>query len=105
MEIFFSGKDLDRLYEILADDLEFNGPLATFDSAHDYISSVKADPPVLCKFRLLKTFEEGSFVNLVYEFSKPGLLTEMSQLFEVHEGKITRVKLIFDTAQFSESTK
>jgi hypothetical protein len=45
MEIFYSGKDFERLKDILADDLSFTGPLYTFNSAEKNINSLKEDPP------------------------------------------------------------
>ena len=45
MEIFYSGEDLDRLYEILAEDLIFEGPYYKFNSAKDYIDSLISSPP------------------------------------------------------------
>lgn len=50
MDIFFSGRDLERLYKILADDLKFSGPFYQFNSARDYIESLQSDPPVNCKY-------------------------------------------------------
>lgn len=100
MEIFYSGQELERLDAIMADDLRFEGPFFRFDSAHDYISSLLSDPPVGCEYRLLYSFEEGPMVNLIYEFSKPNIHTTMSQLFEVQDGKITFVRLIFDSGAF-----
>ncbi len=100
MDIFYSGRELERLYAIMADELRFDGPFFRFDSAHDYIASLLSDPPVKCEYRLLYSFEKGSMVNLIYEFSKPGIRTTMSQLFEVRDGNITSVLLIFDSGAF-----
>ena len=49
---------------------------------------------------LMHSFEKGPLVNLIYEFSKPTIRTTMSQLFEVQDGKITSVLLIFDSGAF-----
>lgn len=100
MEIFFSGRDLDRLYSIVADDLRFTGPLYHFASAREYVESLKADPPVDCHYELRHTFEHGPWVNLIYEFFKPTVRADMSQLFEVRDEKIIRILLIFDTGRF-----
>ena len=100
MEIFYSGRELERLYAIMADELRFEGPFFRFDSAHEYVSSLLSDPPVACEYRLLHAFEKGPMVNLIYEFSKPNVRTIMSQLFEVRKGKITSVLLIFDGGAF-----
>jgi len=101
MEIFYSGKELDRMEEILHDTLQFRGPLYQFDSAQEYIVSLKDDPPMDCSYRILHTFEKGDTVNLIYDFSKPGITTTMSQLFKVVDNKIAHIELIFDSAVFA----
>jgi len=45
MEIFYSGKDIEKLTDLLAEDLSFRGQLFEFDSAEEYINSLKKDPP------------------------------------------------------------
>lgn len=102
MDIFFSGRDLDRLYDILADDVKFSGPFYKFESARDYIESVQLDPPAECQYTLVQVFENGPFVNVIYEFSKPLVCAHMSQLFEVRNDKITQMLLIFDTGRFTQ---
>ena len=100
MDILFSGGDLDELSVIFSDHLQFEGPLYRFDSASDYITSLKADPPVDFEYKLIRVFEAAGSVNLIYEFTKGKILTPMSQLFEFENGKICRILLIFDTADF-----
>jgi hypothetical protein len=101
MEIFYSGKELDRLEEILHDTLQFRGPLYRFDSARQYIESLKNDPPTDCSYRILHAFEKDDTVNLIYDFSKSGITTTMSQLFKVVDNKIAHIELIFDSAVFA----
>ncbi len=101
MEIFFSGKDLDRLGTILHEEFQFRGPLYQFDSAQDYIASLKADPPANCSYNIIYSFEQVNLVNLIYEFSKPGVATVMSQLFGVLDNKISNIELIFDSGAFA----
>lgn len=101
MEIFFSGMDLDRLGDILHEDCRFHGPFYQFESAQQYIESLKVDPPVDCRYQIIHTFEQDNVVNLIYYFSKPGVSTIMSQLFEVLDNKITSIVLIFDSAAFA----
>ncbi len=101
MDIFFSGRELERLREILADDLVFSGPLYQFDSSRAYLESLQSAPPVDCSYKIVQAFENGPLVNLIYEFSKPSLRTHMSQLFEIRHDKIASMLLIFDTRKFA----
>lgn len=100
LEIFFSGRDLERLYDILADDLKFSGPFYEFTSAREYVETLVAQPPVECAYKILYVFEKGSAVNLIYEFSKPETRAKISQIFEIRDAKIAVTLLIFDSSQF-----
>lgn len=101
MEVFFSGNDLDRLETILHEECNFRGPFYHFTSAQQYIASLKADPPFGCSYTIIRAFEKDNVVNLIYNFSKPGISTTMSQQFEVRDNKIASMVLVFDSAAFA----
>ena len=102
MEIFYSGKDLERLNDILAEDLSFIGPFYTFNSAEDYINSLIKDPPLDMKYKVLKTFEDENSTCIIYKFFKGNMSTKMCQLFEVKDEKISKIDLIFDTKALTQ---
>lgn len=101
MDTFFSGTNFDTLHQILAEDCTFEGPLFQAQSAEEYITVLKADPPKDCTYTLLHTLEHGSTVCLFYQFSKPEVATPMAQLFEVRNNKIYKIILIFNTTAFT----
>ncbi len=102
MEIFYSGKNIDRLYQLFSDDFSFYGPLFQFDSAKDYVKSLIDDPPEGLTYKIIQSFESESSACLVYEFSKPGIsCVPMAQLFETNNDKISKILLIFDTRAFT----
>ena len=101
MEIFYSGKDLERLKDILADDISFTGPLYTFNSVEDYINSLIKDPPLGMKYKIIKSFEDDNGACLIYNFHKENISTVMAQLFEVKNEKICKINLIFDSKAFT----
>ena len=100
MEIFYSGKNLERLPDLLAEDLSFTGPFYTFNSAEDYINSLKKDPPWGMSYEIIKSFEEENSACIIYKFQKGNISTAMAQLFEVKYEKIRKINLIFDTKAF-----
>ncbi len=100
MEVLFSGQNLDNLKEIFHENLEFEGPLATFHSARDYINDLKSAPPVDFSFNVINRFQLGTTVCLNYEFYKPGISTSMIQIFEIEDNLIKRIRLFFDAALF-----
>lgn len=102
MDIVFRTGNFDQLRQILADDLKFRGPLYNFDTAGNYINSMKTDPPKDFEYKMIKTYEDNSSACLVYEFAKPGVSTIMTQTFEVEHDKIKSILLVFDTANFRQ---
>ena len=101
MEIFYSGGDIDELTDLLAEDMIFQGPLYSFDTAQNYIASLRTDPPKDMDYRIIKSYEFDTSACLIYRFSKPGISIPMAQLFEVSDDKITRILLVFDTGVFA----
>ncbi len=101
MEIFFSGENIEELEHLFAEDLTFRGPLYEFNSAEDYIDSLKSDPLREFAYEIISSFENSSSARLVYRFTKPGVSTLMAQLFEVNDDKISKIVLVFDTSVFS----
>lgn len=101
MEIVFDGTSVGALCPLLAEDCTFEGPFYQFDTAEAYIQSLEAEPPEGFEYRIIQTFERESSVCLVYHFSKPGISVPMAQVFEISEGKISKILLIFDTGAFT----
>ena len=101
MEIFYDGGDFEELREYLADDLVFEGPFYFYDNANEYIDAMQADPPKGFVYELLRQYEVATSACLIYKFSKPGVSTIMVQTFQIDlKNKISRILLVFDTAQF-----
>jgi len=98
LDTFYHEEDPELLHELLRDDLVFEGPLYEFTSAEDYIESLRQDPPKEIEYRIIKSFSDDSSVCLYYEFIKPGIRTPMAQIFDIDNDKISRIRLVFDTA-------
>jgi hypothetical protein len=101
MEIFYQSHNYDELSQLLSSDFTFSGPFYKFDSGVDYINSLKSDPPEEFEYKIIRSFETESSVCLVYQFSKPGVCEPMAQMFEISDGKICKIILIFDTKAFT----
>ena len=80
MDVFYSGRDVEELRPILADDLVFEGPFLRCASAGEYIDSLRGDSREGMSREMLWEFEDGEFACLVYRFSKPGVETTMAQV-------------------------
>ena len=97
MDIVFTGQNIDWLSHVLADNFTFKGPFYEFDTAAGYIKSLKSDPPEGFHYEIIEGFERSSSACLVYQFSKPGISVPMAQPFEMSNGKIGKILLIFDS--------
>ena len=102
MEIFYSGRNIDALRPLLANDFIFEGPFYQFDSADGYLDSLSKDPPINMKYEIIYSFEKETRVCLIYRFSKKGISTIMTQVFEMSGQKIQKIILIFDSNPFRE---
>ena len=100
MDCVFEKGNLEELRNILSDDLQFRGPYFNFDSADDYVNSLRNDPPQGFEYEIIKCYADDSSACLVYIFSKPGVSTPMTQTFETMDGKIKSILLIFGTVAF-----
>lgn len=101
MDILFTEQSPDLLRELLTGDCVFEGPFYTFNTAAEYIASLKEDPPTGFDYELIKAFDNDHSACLVYQFKKPGISIPMVQTFEVTNEGISRILLVFDTAAFS----
>ena len=100
MDIVFTSGDFNQLRHILSDDLQFRGPLFNFDTADEYINSMQSAPPKDFEYEVIRAYENNSSACLVYKFSKPGISTTMTQVFETDNDKIKSILLVFDTSAF-----
>lgn len=100
MEIVFDSPQMERLKDILADDLKFRGPFFRSNYADDYIRTMVSDPPVGFRYKILQEYEDNTSACLIYLFEKPGVSTTMVQAFQTKEDKISEILLVFDTAAF-----
>ena len=101
LEIFYSGKNIQDLSQLFTNDLKFNGPFYAFDTSEAYVNSLLSNPPKDFKYSILHSYENSASACIIYQFSKPGVTLPMTQLFEIKNGKISKILLIFDTGRFT----
>jgi len=101
MKSFFGQAPLEKMSELFSDDLIFEGPFHKYITAKEYIDALMEDPPKDVNYVLEKSYEDENSVCLIYTFSKQELETRMVQLFEIADGKICKIHLVFDTSAFT----
>jgi hypothetical protein len=83
----------------LADDFEFAGPVASFESAAGYRAMAREAGRAVTAFRVRRQFVDGNIVCSIidWEMAIPGVGPMTSaELLEIVDGVIVRGELIFD---------
>jgi ketosteroid isomerase-like protein len=83
----------------LADDFEFTGPVASFDSAEGYRAMAREAGRAVSRFEVRRQFVDGDTVCSIvdWEMKIPGVgRMTAAELLEVLDGKIVRGELIYD---------
>ena len=86
----------------LADDFQFTGPVASFDSADGYRAMAREAGQAVTSFEVRRQFVDGDTVCSIidWEMAIPGVGRMTSaELLEVKDGQIVRGELIYDAEQ------
>ena len=86
----------------LADDFQFSGPVASFDSAEGYRDMAREADQAVTSFNVRKQFVDGNTVCSIidWEMAIPGVGPMTSaELLEVENGVIVRGELIYDAEE------
>lgn len=94
--------DFSTMRTLLADKLAFVGPIDRFDNADAYQQSVQGLSQMKTDIVIHKTFVDGADVLTWYELhtkiAEPAPVADWSH---VEDGKITKVRVVFDARPFS----
>ena len=86
----------------LADDFQFSGPVASFDSADGYRGMAREAGKAVTSFNVRKQFVDGNSVCSIidWELAIPGVgPMTAAELLEVEDGVIVRGELIYDSEE------
>jgi hypothetical protein len=86
----------------LADDFEFTGPLASFDTAEGFRAMAREAGAAVTRFEVRRQFVDGDTVCSIidWEMAIPGTSKMTSaELLKVTDGVITRGELIYDAEE------
>jgi ketosteroid isomerase-like protein len=91
----------------LADDFQFTGPVASFDSAEGYRAMAREAGQAVTSFEVRRQFVDGDTVCSIidWEMAIPGVGRMTSaELLEVRDGQIVRGELIYDAEELRRAT-
>jgi ketosteroid isomerase-like protein len=94
--------DKERLSEILAEDLDFEGSIAGkrrgaagfLVGLQRFVEAMK--PPI----HVQQQVEAGDLAAVLYEAELPGGSMRFAEFFRVEHGRIASIKLLYDPAQY-----
>src|ERR687890_922382 len=87
-----------------ADNFQFTGPVASFDSAEAYRTMAREAGQAVTAFEVRRQFVDGNTVCSIidWEMAMPGLgQMTAAELLEVEDGVIVRGELIYDAEALS----
>ena len=91
---YFRDGNIDRIPELLTDDLRFTGPLLECDSKNSYIRKLRADPPEKAGCEIIKILQESNEVSVLYKYIKPSSTVIIAQFCRVEDG-ISQMDMVF----------
>jgi ketosteroid isomerase-like protein len=86
----------------LAENFEFTGPVASFDSAEDYRAMAREAGQAVTAFAMRRQFVDGDSVCSIidWEMAIPGVgKLSAAEVLEVVDGQIIRGELFYDAEQ------
>jgi ketosteroid isomerase-like protein len=99
----FGGKDFETARSLLADDLEFRGPIDTFHSADDYLAAIRRLSAIVEGVEVERVFADGDDVAIFYGLvtSTPAGTAPVAEWYRVRDAKIAEIRVYFDARPFA----
>ena len=91
------ARDFARLRSVLADDVDFAGPLATVTGADECLRGLQGMAQIMTSLEVRKMFDDGSDVLTWFDLATSVAETvPVANWMHVEDGKITRIRVAFD---------
>ncbi|HWU86020.1 MAG TPA: nuclear transport factor 2 family protein [Kofleriaceae bacterium] len=89
-------------YALLAPDLEFSGPGATYTSAAEFKPGLEAFAAMTRSATLVELMVDGDRAAMLYDWEMPLGVVRIASFFRVENGKIRWYDTRFDPAKLNE---
>lgn len=83
----------DEARNLAHDAMTFKGVLGSRDGADAYFNDMRN---MKLKYKIIKAFEEGNDVCVLYDLDMSGLTIFGCGWYQVEQGKVTALKVVFD---------
>jgi len=97
----WTSGDMKTARACLADDLDFQGSIDTFNRADDFIAALTMFQKMLSRATLIYSFYSDSGAALLYDCDtmSPAGVIRTAEFFTVTGGKIKSIRLVFDATE------
>jgi ketosteroid isomerase-like protein len=97
----WTAGDIAKARACLADDLDFQGSIQTFQKADDFTAALAQFQTMLRGVTLLQSYFSESGAALLYDChtASPAGVIRTAEFFTVQDGKITQIRLVFDATE------
>lgn len=87
----------------MRDDMSFQGPFDTFNSADDYLGALKQLATIVQRIDLKKVFVDGDDVCVLYDMvtNTPAGTAFIAEWYHVEGGTIASLRAVFDGRPFA----
>jgi hypothetical protein len=95
--------DFAAARKLMRDDMTFEGPLDTFDTADAYLEAVKQLASIIQRIDLKKVFVDGEDVCVLYDMvtNSPAGTAFIAEWYQVMGGQISALRAVFDARPFA----
>src|ERR1700736_6128401 len=91
------ARDFARLRSVLAEDVDFAGPLASVTGAEERPRGLQGMAQIMTSLEVRKVFDDGSDVLTWFDLATSVAETvPVANWMHVEDGKITRIRVAFD---------
>ena len=98
----WKANDFDTMRSLVADDVSFEGPLATLEGAEDYIEGIRGLSRVVSEIVIRKVFVDGQDVLAWYDMhTTVASPVAVANWLHVEGGKITALRVAFDARELA----
>jgi len=97
----WTGGDLAAARACLADDLDFQGSIDTFQRADDFIAALGMFRTMLRGVNVIQSFfsEDGAALLYDCDTMSPAGVLRTAEFFTVADGRISTIRLVFDATE------
>jgi len=95
--------DYDTARRLMQDNMTFQGPLDTFNTADQYLEAARRLASIIQRIDLKKVFVDGDDVCVLYEMvtNTPAGTAFIAEWYQVKGGKIAALRAVFDARPFA----